>query len=117
MNIDILYTIVIVVGLFAFIQYVVPYLKSKNVNYYQEIKLALLLCGYAFRDDKIKAIAAIALSIVTKLESLSLEPVEKHEEAVARISQTLLDDFNIDIDPHTLDIIVQVAVTLLPKTN
>lgn len=117
MNYDILITIGIVVFGFVFIKYIAPYLKSKNIDFYDEIQLVLLLTGYAFRSDKIKLIANTALNVVTYLEQLSLTPDEKHEEAVKEISTELLEKYNIDMETDVLDTIIRVAVSLLPKTN
>lgn len=117
MNYNILYAVGLVVALFVFVKWIAPYLKKNNMDYYNEIKLALLLCGYAFRSDKIKAIASIALAVVTQLEQLVLTPEEKHQEAVAKIADSLLKELNIELDRDALDIIVQIAVSLLPPTH
>ena len=117
MNWDVLYAVGLVFGLFAVLYYLVPYLKAKNLDYYNEIKLALMLCGYAFRNDKLKRISDLALEVVEAVEELSLTSDEKKEEAVAIISQELLTEFNIVIDDETIALIIAVAVTLLPKTN
>ena len=117
MNWDVLYAVGLVFGLFAVLYYLVPYLKAKNLDYYNEIKLALLIFGYAFRSDKIRNISDVALKVVKSIEELSLTPEDKHLEAVTRISQELLVEFDILLDDDVLDIIVQIAVTLLPKTH
>ena len=117
MNWDVLYAVGLVFGLFAVLYYLVPYLKAKNLDYYNEIKLALMLCGYAFRDDKIKGISNLALEVVEAIEELSLTSDEKKGVAIATISQELLTEFEIIIDDETIALIIAVAVSLLPKTT
>ncbi|HZK71074.1 MAG TPA: hypothetical protein VFD03_06085 [Clostridia bacterium] len=117
MNWDVLYAVGLVFGLFAVLYYLIPYLKAKNLDYYNEIKLALLFFNYAFRDEKLKRIADIALEVVSQIEELSLTPEEKHVEAITRISQELLVQFDILLDDEVLGLIVQIAVTLLPPTH
>lgn len=117
MDYNFLIAVGIVFGLWAFLYYLVPWLKKHNAEYYDEVKLALLLCGYAFRDDKVKNIADIAYEIVDDLESLAITPEEKHNEAVTMLSQKILTEMHIDLDDDALDMIVQLAVTLLPKTH
>lgn len=116
-NYDILIAIGVIFALFGFAKYIVPYLRKNNLEYYKEVKLALMLCGYAFRDDKVKNIADMSLDIVKSLESLSISPIEKHNEAVYQLSKEILDKFGLEIEEEALDLIVQVTVSLLPKTN
>ena len=74
------------------------------MDYYKEVKFALMLCSYAFRYDKIVKISNLALEIVKSIEELSLSPEEKRIEALTIISHRLLDELNIIIDEDTLGI-------------
>lgn len=100
-----------------FIRFVLPYFKKTKRTYYDEVKLGLMLFGYAFRNDKIKAIANTALTVVREIESLHLSPEEKHNLAVEKTFKELLNEFNIELEDEVIDLIVQIAVSLLPKTN
>lgn len=109
--------IIVVALIVIFIVYVAPYLKKKNIDYYTEVKTALLLFGYAFRDDKVKAIAQTAYMVVNEMEQLSLTNAEKQREAVEKAFDKLATEFNIVLDEQVLSLIIDIAVTLLPKTN
>lgn len=100
-----------------FIRFVLPYFKKTKRTYYDEVKLGLMLFGYAFRNDKIKAIANTALTVVREIESLHLSPEEKHALAAEKTFRELLNEFNIELDEEVIDLIIQIAVSLLPKTN
>ncbi|QZY57176.1 hypothetical protein [Crassaminicella profunda] len=114
-DMNIVYAIGLVIALFGFIKIVAPYLKRKDMDYYKEVKLALMLFGYSFRDDKLKKISDISLEVVRGLEELSIRSQEKHDEAVYLISKQLVDTFEIDVKAEALELIVQVAVAYLPK--
>ena len=107
----------VVFGLFIFFIYVKPFLKNKNMEYYEELELALLICGFAFRDEKLKKIFNVGLDVVTQLEKLSLSPSEKHIQGVKYLSIRLLDEFSINLSEEALDIIIRIAVKTLPPTN
>ncbi len=117
MNTNIFIAMAVVAGVFAIIMYVMPFLRKKGFDYYNEVKLALMIFGYAFRDDKVKEIANMALSIVADLEKLEANSSEKHNLAVKEISDRLLKQFNIVIDEEALDLLIQLAVSLLPATK
>lgn len=117
MNWDVVYAVGLVFGLFTILYYLIPFLRDKKLDYYKEVKFALMLFSYAFRYDKVKRIADLALEIVKSIEELSLSPEEKRIEALTIISQRLLNEFNIVIDDDALGLIIDIAVTLLPPTN
>ena len=100
-----------------FVKFVLPYFKKRKIDYYEEIKLGLMLFGYAFRDEKVKQIANTALVVVSEIESLHLAPEEKHNLAVEKTFKELLNEFNIELEDEVIDLIIQLAVTMLPKTN
>ncbi|MCT4605372.1 MAG: hypothetical protein N4A64_04575 [Marinisporobacter sp.] len=114
-DMNIVYAIGLVIALFGFIKIVAPYLKRKDMEYYKEVQLALMLFGYAFRDDKLKKISDVSLKVVKGLEELSIHSQEKHDEAVYLISNQLVDIFEIEVQTKALELIVQVAVAYLPK--
>ncbi len=117
LNNDILVAVLVVIGLFLFVKYVDPFMKKKKLAYYNEVKLGLMVLGYALREDKLKQIANEALEIVRELEALALHSIEKHDEAVYQLSRRLLDKYEISIEDGALDLIVDMAVALLVKTN
>ena len=117
LDFNIVYALLIAVGVVIFVRFVKPYLKKNNINVYEEIKLFLLVSGYAFRDDKIKAISATALEVVKSMEQLSFSADEKHYLAVDEVFRKLLDEFDIELDEEIIETIVRIAVSALPPTN
>lgn len=116
-NLSLILAILLAASLVSYFRFGAPWLKAKGLDYYSEISLALMITGYAFRDEKIKEIAEIALAVVTDLEKLSLTSSEKHEEAIAEISKHLLEELNLEVEEKAIDLIVKLAVTMLPPTN
>ena len=117
-NWNVVIAIGIVVGLILINVYVTPVLKKKTKeNFYDEVQLALLLCGYCFRDDKVKLIASIALDVVSGLEEISTTNNEKQKEAINIVAEKLLKDLKVNLSTEALSLIVKVAVSKLPATN
>lgn len=117
LDFNILYALLIAVGVVIFVRFAKPYLKKNNINIYEEIKLFLLVSGYAFRDEKIKAISATALEVVKSMEQLSFSADEKHYLAVGEVFRRLLDEFDIELDEEIIETIIRIAVSALPPTN
>jgi len=117
MNLAIVFAFLMVIAIVAYLRYLSPYLRVKGLDYYSEVRLALMLTGYVFREKKVKDIARVALLVVTELEELSISPEEKHVEGVERLSIKLLEEFNLELEEGALDLLIQVAVAMLPKTN
>ena len=117
LDFNILSAILIMVGIIVFVKIIMPYLKRNNIDFYEEIKLGLLLFGHVYRDDKIKAISKTALEIVKNLEYLSLSPEEKHYLAVDKVFRELLDEFDIELPEKAVELIIRIAVAQLPPTN
>jgi len=117
LDFNIIYALLIAVGVIIFVRFVKPYLKKNNIEFYEEIKLFLLVSGYAFREDKIKAMAATALEIVKSLEELSLVSDEKHYIAVDKVFRELLIEFDLELPEEVIEGIVRIAVSQLPPTN
>jgi len=104
-------------AIIGYLRYGAPWLRAKGLDYYKEAKLALMITGYAFRDEKVKAIADTALTIVSGLEELSITSDEKHQAAITELSKELLQEFNLELDEAALDLLIELAVILLPPTN
>lgn len=117
LDFNIIYAILSAAAIGVYVKFVKPYLKENNLNFYKEVKLFLLISGYAFRDDKIKAIAGITLKIVKSLEELTLASDEKHHVAIDKVYRELLDEFNIEMKEEVIEGIVRIAVSYLPPTN
>lgn len=117
MDFNVLYALLIAISVVVFVRVIKPYLKRNNIEFYEEVKLFLLVSGYAFRDEKIKLIYATALEVVKNMELLSLTPDEKHYLAVDEVFRKLLDDFDIELSEEIIETIIRIAVSALPPTN
>ncbi|KFZ25928.1 MAG: hypothetical protein KQ78_01884 [Candidatus Izimaplasma bacterium HR2] len=116
-NWSLILAFLLVVALVSYFRYGAPWLRAKGFDYYSEVNLALMFTGYAFRDEKIKNIAEIALVVVKGLEELSLTATEKHEVAIVELSKELMNEFDLILDDEALDLLVKLAVTILPPTH
>ena len=58
-----------------------PYLREKGItkDLYKDIKMGLMIFGYAFRDDKVKQITAMILGILTSMEKLDIAAEDKKQ--------------------------------------
>lgn len=117
LDMNVIYSILIVIAVIGFTKYVMPYLKKNNLELYEEIKLALLLCGYSFRDEKVKAIINTTMDLVTDLETISIAPEDKLDVVVSEVSKKLIKESSIELDDEVLGTIVNVVVSTLPATN
>lgn len=117
LDFNVLYALLVAIGVVVFVRIVKPYLKQNNIDIYEEVKLFLLISGFAFREDKIKAIIVMSLEVVSSMEKLSLSPDEKHYLAVDEVFRKLLDDFNIELSEDVIETIIRIAVSTLPATN
>ena len=113
-DINIVLQIVIFVAIFLFIKFG----KGKiNKDVYEDVKTALQISGMLFRQDKVKQIADIALTVVQNTEKLEMTNEEKYNEAVADIASELFEKFDIKADEKTLKLLTNTAVAHLPKTH
>ena len=117
LDFNVVYAIALMVAVVVFVRVVVPYLKKNNIDFYEEVKLFLLLSGYAFREEKVKAISKTALEIVKNLEKLHISPEEKHYLAVEEVFMELLFEFGIELEEEVIETIIMIAVSQLPPTN
>lgn len=109
--------LIVVTAIMVFLLIVKPYLQKNNLNYYEEIKLGLLMFGFVFRDDKVKQMANTVLFIVKEMEKLDLTPDEKHYLAVDEVFRALLEEFNIELPEDAIALLIRAAVSLLPPTH
>lgn len=116
-NLNVLYAIGILAGVIIFRRFVMPYLRKNNLELYEEIKIALLIMGYSFRDDKIKKITEITLSLINDLEKIAIAPEDKLAVAIEEVSKKLINDFGIVLEDEVLKVIIRVAVSTLAPTN
>lgn len=96
-----------------------PYLRKQGVtkDLYKDIKMGLMVFGYAFRDDKVKQITAMMLAIVTSVEKLDIASEDKKQEALEVAFKEMMEQLNIVLDPEALSLIIDIAVSYLPPTN
>lgn len=119
-DLNYIYGILLVFGLLACKIWLLPYLRSHNINqkYYDMVEQALLLGGYMFRSEKVSKIIQISLSIVDTLEILNgLTSEQKHTHAVGELAQKLLKELNIELSKDTLDMIVRIMVSLMGEKS
>lgn len=116
-DVNILYAIAILAGVILFRRVAMPFLRKNNLELYEEVKIALLIMGYSFRDEKIKNITEVALEMVNDLEKIAIAPEDKLEVAIAEVSKKLMADFNIQLEEEVIKLIIRVAVSTLEPTN
>lgn len=117
LNLNVLYAIGILAGVILFRRVIMPYLRKNNLELYEEVKIALLIMGYSFRDEKIKNIVDITLDLVTDLEKVAIAPEDKLDVAIEEVSKKLIKDFGIELEDEVLKVIIRVAVSTLAPTN
>lgn len=118
LDFNILTGILIAVGILLFVRFGMPLLKERGYSdIYTDVKAGLLIFGYAFRDEKIKAITDLILRIVKETEKLSLAADEKREEAIDLAFRALIKELRIDIDEKAIKTIINIVVSYLPPTN
>lgn len=93
------------------------YFAKGKVQLYDEVKLALMLVGVAFRDDKVKRISEVTFNIVQTLEKMDKSNEEKKEVAVKQATEEIFKELDVVLDPQIVDTLIEVAVAYLPKTN
>lgn len=118
LDFNLIYAILVAIAIVLFITFVSPLLQKKGKpNIYTDIKMGLLLFGYAFRDEKIKAITDLVLKVVRETEKLDLAPDDKKEEAIEIAFRALIKELALEIDEDAIETIVNIAVAYLPPTN
>ena len=104
------------IALVVLIRFVFPLYKDRS-SIYKDVKQGLLLFGYAFRDDKIKAITDMIFGIVSVVEELDKSNITKQYEAMTQAYDALLAEFDIVLDPDIIQLLVDIAVAHLPETG
>lgn len=118
LDFNLIYGIMVAIGIVLFITYLSPYLQRKGKsNIYNDVKMGLLLFGYAFRDEKIKAITDLILRIVNETEKLYISPVDKRDEAVDMAFRALIKELDLQIEEDAIKTIINIAVAYLPPTE
>ena len=108
--------VVVAIALVVLIRFVFPLYKDRG-TIYKDVKSGLLLFGYAFRDEKIKAITDMIFNIVTIVEGLDKPNITKQYEAISEAYNKLLTEFDIVLDEGVIELLVEIAVSYLPPTN
>lgn len=108
--------ILILIGIIILIKFVFPLYKDRQ-SIYKDIKAGLLLFGYAFRDEKIKAIADTIFKVVLIVEEMDKPNITKQYEAITLAYESLLAEFDIILEDEVVQLLVDIAVAYLPPTN
>lgn len=116
LDFNVIFAMFIGVALAALIKFVFPLYKDRD-SIYKDVKQALLLFGYAFRDEKVKGMADIIFNIVAIVEQYDKSNVAKQYEAMEQAYNELLSEFDIVLDDEVVQLLVDIAVSHLPPTN
>lgn len=103
-------------ALVLLMRFVFPLYKDRS-SIYKDVKTALLLFGYAFREEKVKAITDMIFSIVTIVENFDKPNIAKQYEAMETAYNDLLKEFNIELEPEVIELLIDIAVAYLPPTK
>ena len=119
LDFNVWYGIGLALAITLVVVFVLPWLKEKGFEQkiFEQVKTGLLLFGYAFRDEKVKAMTTLLYGIVAEIEKLDIAPTEKKDLAVREAFNELLDKFNIVLDEDVIGLIIDIAVAYLPPTN
>lgn len=116
LDLNVVFAIIIGISLGALIKFVFPLYKDRD-SIYKDIKQGLLLFGYAFRDDKLKAMTDTIFNIVSIIEQYDKSNITKQYEAMEQAYNELLSEFDIVLDDEVVELLVDIAVSHLPPTN
>ena len=86
-------------------------------DYYNEVKLALLMGGTMFKDTKIKMIMGICVGIVQGLENADKSSVEKRKEAIAQAIEEIYEKCGVKMDKDIIGQIIDIAVANMPENQ
>lgn len=117
------FNIINAIGIMAIIilliVYGFPYLRKMNIgkDIYADIKKGLMVFGYAFRDEKVKAITDMIYGIVETVEKLDMAGKDKQLEAMQAAFTKLMEEFDIVLDEGAMLLIIDIAVSYLPATK
>ncbi len=116
LDFDVITGILVAVALVLLIRFVFPLYKDRS-SIYKDVKAALLLFGYAFREDKIKKITDMIYNVVSIVEQLDKSNITKQYIAMTDAYENLLEEFDIVLDEKVIKLLVDIAVAYLPKTD
>lgn len=113
---NLLVGLLIAAALILIIRFVFPVYEDRT-TIYKEVKNALMMFGYAIRDDKIKGIANSIFKVVSILEAWDIANEDKKFAATEVAYRELVEEFGLDLEPQAIDLIVEIAVSYLPKSK
>lgn len=113
---NVIYGVLVAAALVVLIILVFPSFKDRETIYTQ-VKTGLLMFGYAFRDEKVKAMTDTIFNIVMTIEQLDKSGREKQAEALNVAFVELMDQFNVQLDKEAMQTIINIAVSYLPPTH
>lgn len=115
LNMNVVYAVSIVVSFCL----ILVLMKKKGIkfDYYNEVKLALLIGGTMFKDVKIKAIMAICMGIVQGLEHADKAPEEKRKMAIKKAIDEIYIQCGLTLDESTVGAIIDIAVANMPENQ
>lgn len=111
-----IYAMLVGVALVLLVRFVFPLYKDRS-SIYKDVKRALLLFGYAFRDEKVKEITNTIFNIVAIIEQYDKDNLAKQYEAMTQAYDELLAEFDIALDDKVIQLLVDIAVSYLPPTG
>lgn len=119
LDFNVIYGILVAFTVGITIRYVLPLFKAKGMqeNIYEDVKMGLLLFGYAFREEKVKRMVGMLYSLVSEVEQMDIAPANKKDIAVVKAFDSILNEFDIVLDEEAIDLIVDILVAYLPPTN
>lgn len=118
LDFNLLTGILVAAAIVLFIKFGLPYIKKLGYkDIYKDVKTALMLFGYAFRDDKIKTLTNSILTVVNEMEKLDISPQEKKAEAIDIAFRTIIEELGVQMDEQAISLIIDIAVSYIPPTN
>lgn len=116
LDLNVVSGIFIAIVLVLLVRFVFPLYKDRG-TIYKDVKAGLMLFGYAFREEKVKAITDILFNVVSIIEQYDKPNIDKQYEAMEKAQKALLEEFDIVLDDRLMELIVDIAVAYLPATK
>lgn len=115
LNMNVVYAVSLVISFCL----ILVLMKRKGIkfDYYNEVKLALLIGGTMFKDVKVKAIMAICMGIVQGLENADKAPAEKRKMAIKKAIDEIYIQCGLTLDEATVGAIIDIAVANMPENQ
>lgn len=95
------------------------FMKRKGIkfNYYNEVKLALLMGGTMVKDAKVKAIMGICMGIVQGLERADKASSEKRKSAIEEAIEEIYRSCGVRLEKEIVGQIIDIAVANMPENQ